>query len=90
MYSAYGRTLLPFCEDFSVRCTVARSSACRRTRPDAAFSLRGSSSARGEGTNWTSAGTAIVPTTASSRNGMTVSWVPSTTAVGMVRRMVSP
>ncbi|GAA2924269.1 hypothetical protein GCM10010518_08910 [Kitasatospora cinereorecta] len=32
----------------------------------------------------------MVPITASARKGMTVSWVPSTTAVDMVMRMAIP
>ncbi|MFI0877665.1 hypothetical protein ACH4TM_25165 [Streptomyces parvus] len=76
--------------DFSARWTSDRSSAWRRTAPDAAFRVFTSSSRRGDGTSWTSVGTDMVPITASARNGMTVSWVPSMTAVGMVMRMAIP
>ncbi|WP_462023629.1 hypothetical protein, partial [Kitasatospora cinereorecta] len=47
MYSAYEPTFFPFCVDFSARCTSDRSSAWRRTAPEAALSVFVSSSRRG-------------------------------------------
>ncbi|MFI8352195.1 hypothetical protein [Streptomyces cyaneofuscatus] len=61
MYSAYEPTFFPFCVDFSARRTSDRSSAWRRTAPDAALGVFTFSSRRGDGTSWTSVGTEPKP-----------------------------